>query len=145
VFFADAGAGGGEGGPATEADLTINTDANIGGSVKAELLELRLFKINKTPFVWSSTAKYTLLFQVGAFTGSTGGLTTHDFEWRNKFAFKLQGNIELAFGLDVYLYRGVFKPDPTGIDKSFREGPFAFRLDPKVSLNVSWGARGQSF
>lgn len=125
--------------PATLADLTINTNFNLGGSIKASISELQLFVINKTPFVWSTSVRYTMLFQVGA---SSSGLLIHDFEWKNKFAFKLQGNIELAFGVDTFLYKGIFKPK-TEVN-FFQEGPFAVRIDPKVSLNISWGARGQA-
>lgn len=121
-------------------DLTINTDFNLGGTIKVELANLTLFKIDKTPFTWQSTARYTFLFQLGAFVS---GLLTHDFAWSNTFAFALANNISLSFGADFYMFQGIFKPDPN--KNSFQPGPIAFRIDPKVSLTLNWGARSQTF
>lgn len=124
--------------------VSVNLEHNIGLSVDYELSSTVLFKIRGIPFSWESSGSYLLTFLISPRVNQPA-LDIHDISWDNKFSFPIVGSLELVLGFKLIAFRGAYRQDNTNENSPLVSGPWALRLEPRISLRFAWDTRGQTF
>ncbi len=123
---------------------SVNTEHNIGVSLEYQLESITLFSVNGNGFKWESKGSDLLTFLVSG-NPKQPVLGLHDITLDNKFSFPIFQNLEFVFGIQLVIFRGAFRPNTSDPTSTLVNGPWAFRITPRVSLRYAFDLRGQTY